>query len=82
MRMIRIAILRYFTTAMYVCICNAVTEREIRQAVSLGVTTLKELREGLGVAGDCGKCGTCAKNILRDELTAACCGNLSLARAT
>ena len=36
---------------MYVCICNAVTEREIRQAVGLGVTTLKELREGLGVAG-------------------------------
>ena len=35
---------------MYVCICNAVTEREIRQAVALGVTTLKELREGLGVA--------------------------------
>ena len=61
---------------------NAVTEREIRQAVSLGVTTLKELREGLGVAGDCGKCGTCAKAILREELRAACCDDLSFARAT
>jgi len=66
---------------MYVCICNAVTEREIRQAVGLGVTTLNELREGLGVAGDCGKCGSCAKQILHDELATACCHDLTLARA-
>ena len=65
---------------MYVCICNAVTEREIRQAVGLGVKTLKELREGLGVAGDCGKCGSCARDILRDELAAACCSDVALAR--
>ena len=62
---------------MYVCVCNAVTEREIRQAVALGVTTLKELREGLGVAGDCGRC---ARDILREELATACCGELSVAR--
>ena len=67
---------------MYVCICNAVTEREIRQAVALGVTTLKELREGLGVAGDCGKCGTCAKNILREELMTVGSGELALSRGT
>ena len=66
---------------MYVCICNAITEREIRQAVGLGVTTLKELREGLGVAGCCGKCGSCASNILRDELASACCGDAALAGA-
>ena len=66
---------------MYVCICNGVTEREIRQAVGLGVTTLTELREGLGVAGCCGKCGSCAKDILRDELASACCGNLAMAAA-
>ena len=64
---------------MYICICNAVTEREIRQAVGLGVTTLKELREGLGVAGECGKCGSCAKAILREELASTCCGALALA---
>ena len=64
---------------MYICICNAVTEREIRQAVGLGVTTLKELREGLGVAGECGKCGSCAKAILREELASACCGDFALA---
>lgn len=66
---------------MYVCICNAVTEREIRQAVGLGVTTLKELREGLGVASCCGKCGSCAKNILRDELAGACYGDVAMAGA-
>ena len=66
---------------MYVCICNAVTEREIRQAVSLGVTTLIELREGLGVAGGCGKCGTSAQDILRDQLTTSRCGERALVRA-
>ena len=66
---------------MYVCICNGVTEREIRQAVGLGVTTLKELRDGLGVGGCCGKCGSCAKDILRDELASACCGDLAMAPA-
>lgn len=67
--------------AMYVCICNAVTEREIRQAVGLGATTLHELREVLGVAGDCGKCGPCVRSILREELDGASPGDMALARS-
>ena len=53
---------------MYVCLCSAVTEREIRQVVGLGATSLRDLREGLGVATGCGKCSPCARAILRDEL--------------
>jgi bacterioferritin-associated ferredoxin len=52
---------------MYVCICNAVTEREVRHAVQLGANNLKDLQDGLGVATCCGKCSTCAKGIIRDE---------------
>jgi bacterioferritin-associated ferredoxin len=54
---------------MYVCICNAVSDGEIRQAVRLGATSLKDLREGLGVATNCGKCVSCAKAVLREELS-------------
>ena len=53
---------------MYVCICNAVTERHIGEAVSEGVSTLRELRTRLGVAGECGRCATCARDCLRTAI--------------
>jgi len=62
---------------MYICICNSVTDKEIRQAVKLGATSLKDLREGLGVASNCGKCASCAKAVLREELAAEpSCGSV------
>ena len=53
---------------MYVCLCNAVTEREVRYAAQLGATNLIDLGESLGVATCCGKCADCACDILRDEI--------------
>jgi bacterioferritin-associated ferredoxin len=53
---------------MYVCVCNAVTERHIDEAVGEGASTLRELRERLGVAGECGRCATCARDCLRAAL--------------
>jgi bacterioferritin-associated ferredoxin len=41
---------------MYICICNAITEREIRGAVELGCSSVDDLRRDLGVASCCGKC--------------------------
>ena len=49
---------------MYVCICNGVTDRDIREAASRGASTLKDLRRELGVASDCGKCASCAREVL------------------
>ena len=57
---------------MYVCICNAITDREIRQAAELGVTDLQQLKDGLGVATGCGGCESCAIQILQEE--ASCKG--------
>jgi bacterioferritin-associated ferredoxin len=51
---------------MYVCICNGVTDRDIRDAASRGARTVKDLRRELGVASDCGKCASCAREVLRD----------------
>lgn len=51
---------------MYVCVCSAVTERQIQQAARDGAKTLKDLRRDLGVTAECGRCATCAKQCLRD----------------
>ena len=54
---------------MYVCICKAVTDTQIRSAVQEGVTTMKGLRNSLGCTGQCGKCGKHVKK-LRDQTLA------------
>jgi bacterioferritin-associated ferredoxin len=41
---------------MYICICNAVTERQVCAAVDAGATTLRDLQAELGVATQCGCC--------------------------
>jgi bacterioferritin-associated ferredoxin len=41
---------------MYVCLCKAVTDGQIRRAVAAGTSSLQELRECLGVATDCRLC--------------------------
>ncbi len=51
---------------MYVCVCQAVTERQIHQAARDGAKTIKDLRRDLGVTSECGRCATCAKQCLRD----------------
>ena len=54
---------------MYVCVCNAITDSEIRRAVSDGVTSLWGLQSELGVATGCGSCTLQAMDVLRDELS-------------
>ena len=49
---------------MYVCICNAITDKEIRRAAARGADNLYELQQSLGVATNCGSCATHAQEIL------------------
>ena len=51
---------------MYVCVCKAVTERQVRQAVNNGAQSLKDLRRELGVSSDCGQCAACARQCLEE----------------
>ncbi len=63
---------------MYVCICKKVTDRQIRQAVRRGAHRMRDLREALGVASECGKCAECARAVLRESLRQDClAGGLS-----
>jgi len=51
---------------MYICICNAITESEVRGAVSLGCKRMDDLKRDLGVATCCGKCEPDARRVLRE----------------
>ncbi|HRD32895.1 MAG TPA: (2Fe-2S)-binding protein [Rhodocyclaceae bacterium] len=55
---------------MYICLCSGVTERQIGIAVAEGATKLRDLRECLGVAADCGRCAQSAKECLRSATAA------------
>ncbi len=49
---------------MYICLCNAVTEREVRECARRGCASLEELSVELGVGTCCGRCRPVAKEIL------------------
>lgn len=51
---------------MYVCVCKAVTDKQIRQAAERGARTLGDLRRELGVTLDCGRCASCARECLKE----------------
>jgi bacterioferritin-associated ferredoxin len=54
---------------MYVCLCHNVTDTKIRHLVRTeGVSSMRELREHLGVATQCGKCAQCARHVLNEAL--------------
>jgi bacterioferritin-associated ferredoxin len=52
---------------MFVCICNPVTDREIRGCVREGACTLSDLQLQLGVAVQCGMCASSAEAIIQEE---------------
>jgi len=56
---------------MYVCICNSVTDRQIKEAVAQGHDSLEKLRGALNVGSCCGKCESCARQVLSGCLTDA-----------
>lgn len=56
---------------MYVCVCNAVTDRHICEAVADGCHSMRELRERLGVGACCGRCKTCAHKVMHKAIANA-----------
>jgi bacterioferritin-associated ferredoxin len=54
---------------MYICLCNAITDRQIVQAAESGARSSEDLAQHLGVGLGCGRCISCAKEVLCDALT-------------
>lgn len=51
---------------MYICICRAVTDSQLKSAIEGGACTRRQLAEGLGVGRVCGKCNEEVKAMLAD----------------
>jgi len=51
---------------LYICICNAITERQVRESAHSGASSLDDLAFALGVGAGCGRCRECAEELLRD----------------
>lgn len=52
---------------MIVCVCNNISDREIRLAIELGLTSMDELRSELGVSTCCGQCASYAEDVLKEH---------------
>jgi len=49
---------------MFICVCNAVTERAVLAAVAEGADSLADLQGQLGLATCCGACAALAQEYL------------------
>lgn len=62
---------------MYVCVCHAVSEREIHAALELGAQSIEDLSAALGVGTGCGKCRSHAQEMVAERRSCPnrnCCG--------
>jgi bacterioferritin-associated ferredoxin len=54
---------------MYVCVCNAISDHQIVQAIEQqGLASIPELRQKLQLGTCCGRCVPCARQLLRQTL--------------
>ncbi|MCP3908299.1 MAG: (2Fe-2S)-binding protein [Oceanicoccus sp.] len=53
---------------MYICLCKAVTDSQIREAVAKGATRFGQVRKELNLASQCGKCGILAREVFDQSI--------------
>jgi len=65
----------YDLNAMYVCICNRITDHQIRAAVADGAGSLRNVCAQLSIGNGCGRCLQTTDDIIAEQrqTTAACC---------
>lgn len=54
---------------MFVCVCNGVTDSQIRKACVDGAKSIECLQEQLSVATCCGRCKDCAKKLIHESFS-------------
>lgn len=55
---------------MYICICNAVTDSQIKDALDDGAASIADLNKALSVGSCCGKCTRSARQIIKQYRSA------------
>jgi bacterioferritin-associated ferredoxin len=58
---------------MYVCMCRAITDRQIRDTVRRGASNLDEVQQLLPVANCCGACEETARELIHIEVQTSRC---------
>jgi bacterioferritin-associated ferredoxin len=53
---------------MYVCICRAVTDKQVKATIQAGATTVEEVARACGAGGDCGGCQGMIDEMIEDHL--------------
>lgn len=53
---------------MYICVCHAISDRQIREAVDRGAGSLCEVQAYLPVAACCGRCEDSARAVIESHV--------------
>lgn len=56
---------------MYVCLCNGISDRQIREVVDRGAGSLHEVQTYLPVANCCGCCKETAQQVIDGHIESA-----------
>lgn len=54
---------------MYVCICNALTDRDVASAIQLGANSVSRVYQKHGCKAQCGKCSCQVRDMLKSRIT-------------
>lgn len=63
---------------MYVCICRAVTEQEVKAAIEQGATTVKSVTQSCCAGDDCGACHSFIEDMIEERWGAKADGAMHL----
>jgi len=56
---------------MYICICNGVTDSQIKDYVDQGARSVKDIHQQQCIADQCGKCACAAKKVIQEHISLA-----------
>lgn len=65
---------------VYICLCHAVSDRAIYEAVERGISTYSELSFSTGCGTQCGSCAKTARQIFSEALSERNSATLSVVR--
>jgi len=53
---------------MYICLCQGVTDHDIKRAIDNGATSFRDIQDTLGVATQCGSCELMARSVMKEAM--------------
>ena len=53
---------------MYVCLCRGITDQDIKDAITNGAESYREVRDLLDLGTCCGRCAPEARTIISEEV--------------